>query len=122
LKLLLEQGLPRSTVRFLMELGIAAEHVGELGMSRADDADILETARQRDAVVVTLDSDFHMLLAMSRAVVPSVIRIRIEGIKGDEIATILQSVLEHAETEIEAGAVVSPTANRIRVRRLPIGA
>ena len=35
-------------------------------MTRATDAHILEAARQRQAVVVTLDSDFHVLLATSR--------------------------------------------------------
>ena len=122
MKLLLDQGLPRSAVRHLAGMGIAAEHVGDLGMATATDADILEAARQRQAVVVTLDSDFHALLAISRAVSPSVVRIRIEGLKGEPLATILQRVLTATGTELEAGAVVSVTTDRIRVRRLPIGA
>ena len=122
MKLLLDQGLPRGTIRHLAELGIAAEHVGDLGMARATDAEILESARERQAVVVTLDSDFHTLLATSRAVSPSVVRIRIEGLKGEPLASILGRVLGEAQTELEAGAVVSVTVDRIRVRRLPIGA
>ena len=122
MKLLLDQGLPRGTIRHLAELGIAAEHVGDLGMAKATDAKILESARERQAVVVTLDSDFHTLLATSRAVSPSVVRIRIEGLKGEPLASILGRVLAEAETELKAGAVVSVTADRIRVRRLPIGA
>ena len=122
MKLLLDQGLPRSAVRHLADLGIAAEHVGELGMARAIDADILEAARERQALVVTLDSDFHALLARSGAVNPSVIRIRIEGLQGEPLANILQRVLTVTGAELEAGAVVSVTTDRIRVRRLPIGA
>jgi len=122
MKLLLDQGLPRSAVRHLADMEIEAEHVGELGMSRATDADILQAALQRQAVVVTLDSDFHALLAMSGAVSPSVVRIRIEGLKGEPLAAIVQRVLTVAGTELEAGAVVSVTTDRIRVRRLPIGA
>ena len=121
MKLLLDQGLPRGTIRHLAMLAIAAEHVGELGMAKATDAEILESARERQAVVVTLDSDFHALLATSRAVSPSVVRIRIEGLMGESLASILGRVLAEAETELEAGAVVSVTADRIRVRRLPIG-
>lgn len=37
MKLLLDQGLPRSTVRHLAGMGIAAEHVGDLGMAMAAD-------------------------------------------------------------------------------------
>lgn len=121
MKLLLDQGLPRSTVHHLVGMGIVAEHVGDLGMARASDTHILDLARERQAVVVTLDADFHALLATSRATSPSVVRIRIEGLKGEETAALLGQVLAVAGTELEAGAVVSVTARRIRVRRLPIG-
>ena len=58
MKLLLDQGLPRSTVKHLAAAGIVAEHVGDLGMATADDDAILDSARQRQAVVVTLIHDF----------------------------------------------------------------
>jgi predicted nuclease of predicted toxin-antitoxin system len=121
MRLLLDQGLPRSTVRQLADMGIVAEHVGDLGMARAADALILDEARQRQAAVVTLDADFHALLAASRAARPSVVRLRIEGLKGEQLASLLVQVLDVAGAEIEAGAVVSVTARRIRVRLLPIG-
>jgi predicted nuclease of predicted toxin-antitoxin system len=63
MKLLLDQGLPRSTVSHLTNAGVAAEHVGDLGMAWVADDLILEAARQRNAVVVTLDADFHQTLA-----------------------------------------------------------
>ena len=82
---------------------------------------ILDFARQRQAVVVTLDADFHYLLAISKATSPSVVRIRIEGLKGDRLAAILGRVIAAAASELAAGAVVSVTRSRIRVRALPIG-
>lgn len=121
MRLLLDQGLPRSTVRHLADMGIAAEHVGDLGMARAADSQILDVASERQAVVVTLDADFHALLATSHATSPSVVRIRIEGLKGGGLASLLGQVLAAAGAEIEAGAVVSVTSRRIRVRLLPIG-
>jgi len=121
MKLLLDQGLPRSTVRHLAGMGIAAEHVGDLGMARAADWQILDVASERQAVVVTLDADFHALLATSHATSPSVVRIRVEGLKGGGLASLLGQVLAVAGAEIEAGAVVSVTSRRIRVRLLPIG-
>jgi len=58
MKLLLDQGLPRSAARLLCDAGIDAEHTGECGSSMASDSSILEYARDRDRIVVTLDSDF----------------------------------------------------------------
>ncbi len=120
MKLLLDQGLPRSTVQHLARMGIAAEHVGDLNMARAADVDILDVARERQAVVVTLDADFHALLATSNATGPSVVRVRLEGLKGQQLAALLAQVLAVASAELEAGAVLSVTARRIRVRLLPI--
>nr|WP_258003931.1 DUF5615 family PIN-like protein [Fischerella thermalis] len=41
MKLLLDQGLPRSAATLLSEAGIDAVHVAEIGLSAADDRDIL---------------------------------------------------------------------------------
>jgi len=121
MKLLLDQGLPRSAVAELTALGIPAEHVGELGLAAATDEFILNEARQRVVVVVTLDADFHALLARSGAAEPSVIRIRIEGLKAIELANLLQQVLAVAAGDLAAGAAVSVTPpNLVRIRRLPI--
>jgi predicted nuclease of predicted toxin-antitoxin system len=93
MKFVLDQGLPRSTVQHLEAMGHGAEHVGDLRLARASDETILEEGRSRGSVVVTLDSDFHALLALSNASAPSVIRIPIEGLKGDGVAQIIQRVI-----------------------------
>ncbi len=121
MKLLLDQGLPRTTLKHLAAVGIVAEHVADLGMSDAVDDVILDAAQQHDAIVVTFDADFHQSLAVSGATSPSVIRIRIERLKGDQLAAILKQVVSTASAELTAGAVVSVTPGRIRVRALPIG-
>jgi len=89
-------------------------------MARAADDAILDYARQQGAVVVTLDSDFHQTLAISQATSPSVIRIRIEGLKADRLAIVITQVIATASAELEAGALVSVTPSSIRVRKLPI--
>jgi predicted nuclease of predicted toxin-antitoxin system len=89
MKLLLDQGLPRTAGKALRDVGIDAVHVGEIGYSTADDAAILQRGRDEGRIVVTLDADFHALLALSGATSPSVIRIRIEGLRGEDAARLI---------------------------------
>jgi len=118
--ILLDQGLPRTIVLRLRELGLDAEHVGDVGLATADDRTILDQAGRRGQIVVTFDADFHAQLALSGAPAPSVIRIRIEGLKAEQLATLLRGVLEQCGDDLKSGAMVSVTESGIRVRRLPL--
>ena len=118
--ILLDQGLPRTTVQRLGELGLNAEHVGDCGFGTADDRTILDRARRRGQILVTLDADFHAQLALSRAAAPSVIRIRIEGLKAERLAALLRSVLEQCSDDLKSGAMITVTESGTRVRRLPL--
>jgi predicted nuclease of predicted toxin-antitoxin system len=118
--LLLDQGLPRSTVHSLRASGIEAEHTGDLSLSAANDATLLEHAREHGQIVVTLDADFHAQLALTGAAAPSVIRIRIEGLRAEELAALLVGVLEKCSDELRSGAMVTVTESGIRIRHLPL--
>lgn len=120
MKLLLDQGLPRSAAVVLRARSIDAVHVAELGLSAAPDEAILERSHETQRTVVTLDADFHLLLALARATSPSVIRLRIEGLRAAALADLLESVLSQCSADLEAGAAVTVQAKRLRVRRLPL--
>lgn len=120
MKLLLDQGLPRSAAALLCEAGIDAIHVADIGFSAADDTDILQRAQEDERVVVTLDADFHALLALTEAISPSVIRIRIERLRAQTLTNLLLTVVGECEEDLEQGAVVTVEPSRIRVRRLPL--
>ena len=83
---LLDQGLPRSTAALLSQGERDVIHVSEIGMSGADDTEVLRRARAASRVCVTLDADFQSLLATSGERGPSVIRIRKEGIDATALA------------------------------------
>jgi len=122
LKLLLDQGVPRSAEDVLSDdpLNLAAVHVSGLGMSTATDAEIIQYARQNDLVIVTLDADFHALLALSSSKKPSVIRIREQGLDSAAFCRLMQAIWPRVADAAGAGALISVTETRIRIRRLPI--
>jgi predicted nuclease of predicted toxin-antitoxin system len=119
-RVLLDQGLPRSTVELLKSDGWDVIHVSQCGMSAASDEQILEYARNDNRTVCTLDADFHALLAVFGSLRPSVVRIRREGLKGPELALLLKRVWSEVAESLENGAAVTVTERAIRLRRLPI--
>lgn len=76
MQVVLDQGVPRDAAALLRSLGHECIHVGEIGMSTAADEEVLAFSLGRNAVVVTLDADFHAMLAVAGAQRPYVIRMR----------------------------------------------
>ena len=120
MKLLLDQGLPLSAAALLRDTGIDAIHVGEIGMSAVEDSHIIQRARDEGRIVVTLDADFHTLLALNVAINPSVIRIRIERLRARALTDLLLKVITECEEDLEQGSAITVEPSRIRIRRLPL--
>lgn len=120
IRALLDQGLPLSVAGLLREAGWDAVHVSALGMSKSPDARILELARTENRVVVTLDADFHRLLALSGDRTPSVVRVRVEGLTARPLAALLTDAVGRAQPALAAGAMVTVTSASVRIRTLPI--
>jgi predicted nuclease of predicted toxin-antitoxin system len=120
LKLLLDQGVPRSAATELVRSGVDAVHVSDLGMASATDREILARALEDDRTLVSLDADFHTLLALSNAARPSVLRIRIEGLRGIALAALLREVLALSASDLAAGAMMSVDGSNVRIRALPL--
>ena len=120
MKLLLDQGLPRTTASLLRDAGIDAVHTGEIGYATAEDTAIIEKAIQDGRVIVTLDADFHALLALTGRSSPSVIRIRIEHLRAETLADLLEGILTSWSDELDTGVAVTVQPGRIRFRHLPL--
>ena len=120
MKLLLDQGLPRSAAALLRNAGQDAVHCAEIGLATAEDSVILEEGRRTGRVVITLDADFHLLMALSGAISPSVIRIRIQGLQAKKFASLVEDVINKCSSDLHNGALISVQQDRVRVRRLPL--
>ena len=117
---LLDQGIPRNAAVLLSERGFDAIHVGEVGMASASDPEIIRLAEKEDRVIVTMDADFHAILARSGLQKPSVIRLREEGLKAKEVHDIVLLIHSRFADSLAAGCIVTATNLKARIRMLPI--
>ena len=120
MRVLLDQGLPYSTVQYLKSAGWDVLHAADAGMERASDREIIEFARQNNRYCITLDADFHSIIAVDNAQFPSVIRIRQERLKGKDVAELLRRIYSVIEADLKTGAFVTVTNRSLRIRHLPI--
>lgn len=78
-------------------------------------------ALQQEAIVITIDADFHAILAVSGANGPSVIRIRRRGLDAVRAAEVVERVLVDYRAELMRGSLGAVKSNKITSHRLPIG-
>lgn len=120
-RLLLDQGVPRDAAATLRAAGLDCTHVGELGMSTAEDRAIVELARKQDAVIVTLDADFHAELAVSGAAKPSVVRLRMQGLSAAEVTRIVLEIFKDHAQALAVGCLITVKRAKVTSHKLPIG-
>ena len=89
MSLVLDQGVPRDAAIRLRGLGYECIHLGEIGMSKAADEEILAFSLEGNRS--DLEADLHTTLALSGASGPSVIRLRLQGLGAFEVVELFQS-------------------------------
>lgn len=120
IRILLDQGLPRGTAKISSSEQWDVVHTGDIGLARASDREIIDYARIEDRIIVTLDADFHTILAVENASSPSVIRIRQKGLKASQLSALIRDIWPKIQTQLNAGALVTVTDKSIRVRSIPL--
>lgn len=121
MKILLDEGLPARAAALLRERGFDSVHLTEIADAGTPDESILVEAKRSRHVVVTLDADFHALLAIRGWDSPSVIRLRREGLSAYEVAELVIRLIADHETDLTRGAALSVRRHLVGVRRLPLG-
>ena len=118
MKFLLDQDVYASTARFLSDLGHDVVPVAQIGLSQADDEDLLKTAREQGRIFVTRDRDYGGLVFV-KALGAGVLYLRMlpstQNLVHDELERVLKTYSE--EELVKAFVVIEPDGHRFR--RLP---
>ncbi|WPL18857.1 hypothetical protein Thiowin_03948 [Thiorhodovibrio winogradskyi] len=117
---LLDMNIPEVWEPYLRKAGHEAIHWSRIGDIRAEDAVIMDWARQHEHIILTHDLDFGALLYLTKARAPSVLQIRAEHIIPRVMGESVPTALESAKIALDAGALVTIDPRRHRVRVLPL--
>ncbi|HEX5542433.1 MAG TPA: DUF5615 family PIN-like protein [Micromonospora sp.] len=105
----------------LVKAGHDAVHVIERELAGCTDAEVLAHAVSDGRVLLSADTDFGELLAVSQGVSPSVILIRRSVRRPEAVASVILANLDQVAQELASGAFVVITDQRVRLRLLPLG-
>ena len=105
----------------LAQAGYDTIHVRDYGLQSALDEEIFARAATEDRILISGDTDFASMLALSKEKRPSVILFRRQTQRRpEEQLSLLLLNLPALREDLDAGASVVFDQDRIRVRSLPV--
>lgn len=120
MRFLVDEALQDDVAHRLTETGHDASHIRLLGLAGHTDDEVMALAVDEDRVLVTTDTDFGTILALTGAEGPNVLLLRGIGDSVSERVAAILDVLPRITYELSEGAVVVIEEDRYRVRYLPI--
>jgi predicted nuclease of predicted toxin-antitoxin system len=122
MRFLVDANLSPRVAATLSSAGFESSHVADVGLLTAADQVILDYAAANGLVIISADTDFGELLALSRgAVRPSVVLLRsADRLTPGQQAALLGANLPVVADDLKTGALVTIARGRVRVRSLPI--
>ena len=120
MKFLADMPMSPKTVSYLKSLGHDVYRIGEKGLPKAKDSEIVDIAIKEQRIILTMDLDFSAIIAKSQGSTPSAIIFRLSDESHENVEALLKDILPKVEREILKGAIVVVEDDRFRVRNLPI--
>lgn len=120
MRFIVDMNLSPQWVDHLAGSGFEAVHWSSIGSPRATDREIMQSARERGAAVLTHDLDFSALLAVARSAGPSVVQLCTRDVLPSACGIQLVAAVRRHAAAIVRGAIVTVDMLGARVRILPL--
>ena len=122
MKFLLDHNLSPKVAAPLRAAGHDVTVAREVSLRSASDEVVIAAARREGRVLVSADTDFGAILALSGLTTPSFLLMRrAANRRPDEQARLILGNLDAVAADLDAGAIVVLGEATIRIRRLPNG-
>ena len=118
MKFLIDQDIYALTANFLIKLGYDIVLASDIGLSRADDEQLLLEAQAHGRILVTRDRDFGNLVFV-KGLGSGVIYLRMLPSTCEEVHAQLERVLKEYKIEALRGAFIVVERSGHRIRRIP---
>lgn len=120
MKFLLDENIPPSLANLLKNIGFEARHVNEIGYNNTPDFKISDFAATSGEIIITHDTDFGTILALTGNARPSVLLFRWQAISAQIVFQFLEEYLPQFTENLSAVALVVVDEKKIRIRELPL--
>jgi predicted nuclease of predicted toxin-antitoxin system len=122
MRFLLDQNISPKVADVVRPAGHDVTIAREVGLQRASDEVVIATARLERRVLVSADTDFGTILALTGATTPSFLLMRrAANQRPAEQARLILNNLSVVADDLDAGAIVVLGEATVRIHRLPIG-
>jgi len=120
-RFLVDNALSPAVAAGLRQSGHDATHVRDVGLAEAEDTVIFTEAASAGQIILSADTDFGALLALSKETKPSLILFRrgMDRRPAQQTALLLAN-LPTIKESLDMGCVVVFDETRVRIRMLPI--
>jgi predicted nuclease of predicted toxin-antitoxin system len=116
MRFLLDMNASGALLSLLLDSGHDVTCVRDVDRKMSD-SEILNWAVREKRIIITTDSDFEQMIWVQERVHCGVLRL--ENLPRSERVSLFQDVLASYGQDLEAGAVVIATKQKIRIRRNP---
>ena len=106
MKFLLDENISPSLAVLLQDLGYEARHVNEIGYNNTPDFKISKFAATSGEIIITHDTDFGTILALTGSERPSVVLFRWKIISAQLVFQFLVSYLPQLAENLTNGALI----------------
>ncbi len=120
MKFLLDENISPSLAGLLKSIGYDARHVVEVGYNSTPDFKIADFAVSTGEIIITHDTDFGTILALTGNDKPSVILVRWQSITTLRLFQFLENYLLEFEADLEKGCLIVVEDSKVRIRQLPL--